>query len=204
MCFKLTLIVTYKSNIEELLDFITQVLASQVSLCSFTETVVPKMPEEHCNHIDCSHRYCSDIDCSHCICSLLPHQYTTVEDLQDQLSDILEILGSSYACLTASTSTDKHSRLPELKEQVLSRMSDHSHSITIMASELGMQHPIVTKHKQAHDSMEGIVSTLIEMVRLGSLHRDTEEILTRITARLAAQKGSDMHSGLHDLKDQQD
>ena len=68
-----------------------------------------------------------------------------MEDLQDQLSDILEILGSSYACLTARTSTDMHSRLPELQEQVLGRMSDHSHSITIMASELGMQQPIVTQ-----------------------------------------------------------
>ena len=71
------------------------------------------------------------MDCIHCTSWLLPHQYTTVEDLQDQLSDILEILGSSYACLTARTSTDMLSRLPELKEQVLSRMSDHSHRITI-------------------------------------------------------------------------
>jgi hypothetical protein len=113
------------------------------------------------------------------------------------MSDILEILGSSYACLTESTSTDMHSRLPELQEQVLGRMSDHSHSITIMTSELGMQHPFVIKHSQEHSSLEVIVSTLVEMVWLGSLHKDIEEILTRITRW-------DMHSSQQDLKDHQD
>ena len=125
-----------------------------------------------------------------------------MEDLQDQLSDILEILGSSYACLTARTSTDMHSRLPELKEQVLCRMSDHSHSITIMTSELGMQHPFVIKHRREHSSLEVIVSTLIEMVRLGSLQKDIKDILPLINSFLTAKKRSDMHSNLPDLKEQ--
>ena len=142
------------------------------------------------------------MDCIHCTSWLLPHQYKTVEDLQDQLSDILEILGSSYACLTARTSTDMHSRLPELKEQVLCRMSDHSHSITIMTSELGMQHPFVIKHRREHSSLEVIVSTLIEMVRLESLQKDIKDILPLINSFLTAKKRSDMHSNLPDLKEQ--
>ena len=52
--------------------------------------------------------------------------------------------------------------------------------------------------------MEVFVANFVEMVRLGSLHQDIEELLTRITARLTAQKGSDMHPSLHVLKDQQD
>ena len=77
-----------------------------------------------------------------------------------------------------------HSRLLELKEQVIGRMSDYSYSISIMTNELGMQHPIVTKHKQAHGSMEVVVSTLIELVRLGSLQKDIKDILPLINSFL--------------------
>ena len=89
--------------------------------------------EEYCDHNYCSHRDCSDIDCSHCAIWLLPQQY---DKLKDQVSEIVEVLNRSYTCFTARTSTEMHSSLPELKEQLLSLMSDHFHNITILMNKL--------------------------------------------------------------------
>jgi hypothetical protein len=150
--------------------------------------------EEHCNHLDCS-----DMDCSHCISWLLPHQYDTVEDLQDQVSDIADIMDRGYSCLTDKTITDC---LPELKEQVLTRMSDLSHSITILVSKLGIWHPLVIKHKRAHNSLVDMVTSFVELVRQGSLRKDIEDILDQITACLKAKEATVMHLTLLDLKEQ--
>jgi hypothetical protein len=157
-----------------------------------------------CNHMDCSHRDCSDEDCKHCTIWLMPQQYNTVQDLQDQESEIVELFHRSYACFTTRTSTDMHSRLPELKEQVLSLMSDHSNSITILINKMGMQHPIVIIYEQQHSLLEVMVSNFVEMVRLVSLHKNIEDILTRMTAHLTAQKEFVMHPSPYDLKDQQE
>ena len=152
--------------------------------------------EEYCDHNYCSHRDCSDIDCSHCAIWLLPQQ------LKDQVSEIVEVLNRSYTCFTARTSTEMHSSLPELKEQLLSLMSDHFHNITILMNKLGRHHPIVLEQNQQHSSLESQVANFVDMVRLGDLHKEIEDILARTTALLSAKKEPDMHSKVHDIKDQ--
>ena len=142
------------------------------------------------------------MDCSHCAIWLLPQQYDTVKDLQDQVSEIVEVLNRSYTCFTARTSTEMHSSLPELKEQLLSLMSDHFHNITILMNKLGRQHPIVVGHSQQHSSLEIQVANFVDMVRLGDLHKEIEDILARTNALLTAEKEPNTHSKVHDLKDQ--
>ena len=115
------------------------------------------------------------------------------------MSDIADIMDRGYSCLTDKTITDC---LPELKEQVLTRMSDLSHSITILVSKLGIWHPLVIKHKRAHNSLVDMVASFVELVRQGSLRKDIEEILDQITACLKAKEATVMHLTLLDLKEQ--
>ena len=56
--------------------------------------------------------------------------------------------------------------LTELQKQVLRLLSAHSHSINILTNNLGEHHPMVTKHKLQHESMEDTVKDMFEMTRL--------------------------------------
>ena len=115
------------------------------------------MPEEElCDHSGCGNE----------IAWLLPHQYNTVEDLESQESDIEETIQRIYACITARTRTEMHIHLPELEEQVLSLLSDHSLSISILTNKLSEQHPLVRKHTLQHESLEDAVNDMIEMAGL--------------------------------------
>ena len=100
-------------------------------------------------------------DCGHKMSWLLPHQYNTVEDLQDQESEIVETVTNMDACFTARTISDVKNHLPELQKQLLRFLYAHSPSINILTNKLGEHHPLVTKHK-----LEDTVKDRFEMTRL--------------------------------------
>ena len=128
------------------------------------------------------------------------HQYSTVEDLENQESDIKDILNKSYACLTAGLSTKTHSSLPELKWRAERLMAVHSNSITNLSSELGVEHPMVITHTLEHDSLEDRVINLAAMVKIGYLHKDIGVILTNMEVCITARTIN--HSILHELREQ--
>ena len=57
-----------------------------------------------------------------------------------------------------------HFNLPDIKEQVLSLMSDHSQGIYILANQLGTDHPLVVMSEHNHASLEATLDKLLEAV----------------------------------------
>ena len=70
------------------------------------------------------------------------------------------------ACITARTISDMQNHLPELQKQLLRFLYAHSPSINILTNKLGEHHPLATKHKLQHESLEDTVKDMFEMTRL--------------------------------------